>query len=49
MEAAANDPAVAKRRGISQAVAQHFVDADKAAGKHFHHPLVDHNGHRNRR
>lgn len=29
MEAAAHDPAVAKKRGVAQAVAREFVAADK--------------------
>lgn len=33
MDAAAHNPAFAKKVGVSQDVAEEFVDADKASGK----------------
>lgn len=35
MEMVAHNPQAAKRLGIKQSVGKDFVEADKAAGKHF--------------
>lgn len=35
MEMVAHDPAAAKRVGVKPSVGEDFVQADKAAGKHF--------------